>query len=429
MMGSSQVPFVEALDIVRDQPRIWVRLGAVLREGVWTARAFDAVAPIAPPHWEERTWMYPEARFHAFVEDGQKVAEWLRTGRVDLVNDEVVLPGLPPEAPNTFVSVQRLVSRQVWGSYEPLIWPAALYELAQSGWEAQDPQEMLIADDAPSYYRFLDAATAFFELTPGMTGSALQIPRPAIRIQKPDGRIDRVSIYPATAEVHLEGEALEGLTVELAGRIPGSQVRLDDKNSPQRIDFAIPDGLPEQAWIVLKRGSICLDTKFINRPFSARDAGVEVVLEASTEIEALVAAGEGPIVEFKERIPEEKDARRKVCRTLAAFANEGGGHLLFGVNDDGQVVGIGTSEVDQDTKDSVTRWITDIIAPHLKFGVEIVPVGDGKRVLHIEVQEGDSPPYGVDPANPSFYIRRGATTFAASTEDVRTIARTRPVLT
>ena len=48
-------------------------------------------------------------------------------------------------------------------------------------------------------------------------------------------------------------------------------------------------------------------------------------------------------------------------------------------------------------------------------------------VLHVEVQEGASPPYGVDPANPSYYIRRGATTFPASADDVRTIARARPL--
>ena len=427
MIEDGQVPFEDLLDAVRAQGRVWVRFGAVRKDGTWTALAFDAVAPVEPPNWEERTWGYHDARFRAFVENGPKVAGWLKAGKVNFDNDEVVLPGLPLEDSNAWVQVHGLASRQIWGFYEPLTWPATFYELRQSSGDSYGPQKMLIADGAPSFYRFLDAAVIFFGLTSGMTASVSQLPPPSIRIQDLDGRITRVVIHPATVEVHLEGVALAGFTVELAGWVPGPQVRLEDKGSFQKIEFPIPDGLPEQAWIVLKNSSTCVDRKFINWSFSSPDAGVEIVPETGTEIEALVAAGEGPSVEFKEQVPTERDSRKKVCRTLAAFANGRGGHLLFGVDDDGRIVGVSTDGASQSYKDTVTRWITDLIVPHLEFALDMVDTEDGRWVLHVEVQEGTSPPYGVDPANPSYYIRRGATTFPASADDVRTIARARPL--
>ncbi len=96
------------------------------------------------------------------------------------------------------------------------------------------------------------------------------------------------------------------------------------------------------------------------------------------------------------------------------------------MDDEGRIAGVSTDGAGQSYKDTVTRWITDLVDPHLEFDLDIVETDDGRWVLHVEVQEGASPPYGVDPANPSYYIRRGATTFPASAGDVRTITRARP---
>jgi predicted HTH transcriptional regulator len=47
-------------------------------------------------------------------------------------------------------------------------------------------------------------------------------------------------------------------------------------------------------------------------------------------------------------------------------------------------------------------------------------------VLVVAVEAGNQPPYGVNPANPRYYIRRGATTFPASSDQVRSLGRSRP---
>ena len=171
-----------------------------------------------------------------------------------------------------------------------------------------------------------------------------------------------------------------------------------------------------------------MDRKFVNWRYSlSRDPDVEIVQESVSVVETLVAAGEGPEIEFKEQVPTDRNGRKKVCRTLAAVANGHGGHLLFGVDDDGRIVGVGADAPTQSDEDAVTHWIKDLVVPHLDFSLHIVKTEDGRWILHVEVKEGASPPYGVDPANPSYYIRRGATTFPASADDVRTIARARPV--
>jgi hypothetical protein len=416
------VPFEELVSAVRAQERVWVRLGAVLKDGNWTAVAYDLVAPVEPPGWLELAWQYPEAVFYALTRRGPAVAEWLRAGRVPVAAREVILAGLPPESTNQQVRVHGLGSKEQFGRYEPLPWPTSVFALPNN--DVVLPQKMLISADSPSFFQFPDAVASFFGLSWNQPSTVLPIP--SVRLQDLSGRISKVTVHPANVDVLLEGRGLHGLTVELAGPVPGPQEQLSSTNETLEVRFPTPDGLPDEAWIVLKEGTTCVDRKFVNWRFMSRpDPDVEIVQQPASSVEALVAAGEGPQIEFKERVPEDKEGRKKVCRTLAAFANDHGGHLLFGVNDDGQIVGISVDGAGQSRKDTVTRWITDLVDPHLGFSLTIVEV-DGRAVLYVEVEEGASPPYGVDPANPSYYIRRGATTFPASADDVRTIARARP---
>jgi len=420
-----QVSFEELVSVVRAQERVWVRLGAVLKDGIWTALVYDLVGPVEPPEWQDLTWQYPEAIFCARTEAGSTVAEWLCAGKVPLPAREVTLPGLPRDPTNQQVTVRGLASKQQYGGYAPLPWPTTFYELPRE--HDQPPQNMLISACSPSFFQFSDAAVSFFGVSWTQPASVSQLPTPSVRIQDRSGRISKVTVHPTKVDVLLEGRGLRGLIVELAGRVPGPQEQLSGANETEAVSFATPDGLPDEAWIVLKSAAACVDRKFINWRYSiSRDPDVEIVPEPVSVIEALVAAGEGPQIEFKEQVPTEGDGQRKVCRTLAAFANGRGGHLLFGVNDDGQIVGISVDGTGQSMKDTVTRWITDLVVPHLDFSLDIVEMEYGRAVLYVEVQEGASPPYGVDPANPRYYIRRGATTFPASADDVRRIARARP---
>lgn len=59
-----------------------------------------------------------------------------------------------------------------------------------------------------------------------------------------------------------------------------------------------------------------------------------------SEIRRIIARGEGQQLDFKFRV----DDKRKIARTLVAFANTDGGKLLIGVKDNGKVKGINPEE-------------------------------------------------------------------------------------
>jgi hypothetical protein len=220
------------------------------------------------------------------------------------------------------------------------------------------------------------------------------------------------------------------MTVELASVAPGPSKELSNE-SQQVVRFPLPHGLPPGAWIVLKQRSEWIDRKFINYPSTLyADPGVEIVVEPMTELQALIAGGEGPTVEFKSIVPKPKtDARKKVCATVAAFANGDGGHILFGVDNSGAIVGLGEVDIQKEC-DKVAQFVSSTVTPLPHFRLAWVSEegndGSALEVIVLTVDQGDQPPYGVDPAHPKYYIRRGATTFEASSDQVRALARSRP---
>lgn len=148
-------------------------------------------------------------------------------------------------------------------------------------------------------------------------------------------------------------------------------------------------------------------------------------MEGRTEVEALVADGEGPQVEFKAELPASREARREVARTVAAFANGGGGTVLFGVRDtDGEIVGVAVEGRRAPSVD-VSNWVKDLVVPIPEDdarAVEVTSAGERRVVVILTVEPGTTRPYGVDPVKPSFYVRRGSTTFPATQEQIRALA-------
>jgi hypothetical protein len=218
------------------------------------------------------------------------------------------------------------------------------------------------------------------------------------------------------------------MTVELASDAPGPSETLSSETE-QIVRFPLPGGLPPGAWVVLKRDSEWIDRKFVNYPYTSPDPGIEIIVEPVTELQALVSGGEGPAVEFKSVIPEPGTKLRvKVCQTVAAFANEDGGQLLFGVEDSGTITGLSETTDTRKARDTVTQFLTSTLTPLPQFSFEAIQVGGDPMgvVLVLIVKPGTEPPYGVDPAHPRYYIRRGATTFEASADQVRALARSRP---
>ena len=162
--------------------------------------------------------------------------------------------------------------------------------------------------------------------------------------------------------------------------------------------------------------------------------GVEIELpeDPEGEIQALLVQGEGQQVEFKRQLPEDTaESKRTVFKTVAAFANGYGGSIVFGVEKDEATV-CGLNGIDPLTeRDRLAQLVRSIVTPAPAVEVRQYDL-DGKTLLVLSVKAGTNPPYGITlPGKKDkpveFYVRRDATTFPATADELRnTVLATAP---
>ena len=421
-VAAHNVPREALIARLEDEPRLWVRLAAVLSESVWSLRLLELTVGERPPGWTVRRWAYPEAIFVASTWSGAQVTRWLRTGRARVLGRSLSLSDVA-----TTASVERQESQWTGGDgHAPLRWPSEEWQLARVSSGAQSPFGLLVGDDSPSFVSFDTAAASLLglDITGWRAGREF-----VVRSQDDRGRVRRVFIRPAAIEVEVEGRALRGAVVELAGNQPGTAKRLAT-NHRRTVRLPLPSGLPDGAWVVLRRESEWLDRRFLAWPHAQQlPAGVEVEIQPSTRLDALVAGGEGLTTEFKEHSPgDDERSKRTVMKTVAAFANAGGGSIVFGVSDDGRISGLSEAESKPDARDRLTSLVRTWIAPLPRFTVEAAPLLRSQRTCVIlSVDRGDQPPYaaGTHATNYVYYVRRGATSFPVGPEEVRALAHAR----
>ncbi len=99
----------------------------------------------------------------------------------------------------------------------------------------------------------------------------------------------------------------------------------------------------------------------------------------------LIEEGEGFEVEFKRKV----STPEKIARTMIAFANTKGGHLLFGVDDDGSIIGV---ESEKSEADLIREAGSTFCEPEIIPEIDIVPF-DGKDVIVAYVHQSDNKPH------------------------------------
>ena len=117
------------------------------------------------------------------------------------------------------------------------------------------------------------------------------------------------------------------------------------------------------------------------------------------EIRGIVEGGESSQMEFKRSTGQRSAAARSVCGML----NGQGGHVLFGVTDDGDIV---SQEVSDSTRQDIARELSQI-EPQVVLDPEIVPIEGDRAVIVISVPGDRTGPYTYD-GRP--YVRQGPTT-------------------
>lgn len=143
------------------------------------------------------------------------------------------------------------------------------------------------------------------------------------------------------------------------------------------------------------------------------------------DVHELIQEGEGFSVEFKRRI----SSPEKIARTLISFANTKGGTILFGVDDDGSIVGVESEKTEVELIDIAGR---DFCDPPLTPVVEIVPF-NGRDVIVCHIPESTIKPHYFlgerdreNGENTRVYIRVNDKTVMASKEVVRILQNENP---
>jgi len=145
------------------------------------------------------------------------------------------------------------------------------------------------------------------------------------------------------------------------------------------------------------------------------------------DVKRLIEQGEGFTIEFKRKV----STPEKIARALIAFANTKGGHILFGVDDDGSIVGV---ESEKSEADLIFEAGSVFCEPEILPDIDIVPFS-GKDVIVATVAESAGKPhYFAATANGSpdggegtrVYIRVNDKTVMASKEVVKILRNERP---
>jgi Schlafen, AlbA_2 len=405
----------ELLRAVEAESDVWLRMAAQWGVEDWMLRVLELTSGSAPPNWHEIDWRYPDYVFFAGGIDGPVAAEWL--GQSSMPLGDIVIPF----SFQTELWCERRESQWRTSSSEPLPWPTVEWQLTPTTPPPNTGSWELVADGMP-YFTSADMPTA--DLL-GVPYTGFRQDRAFLwRQQDTSGRLASIVIDAVQVTIEIDGENVVGANAELSSSKPGPITPVSD--AKETIRFPLPEGLPDLATVVLRRGDHWLDRRPIGWGGREAQEGVEFVVPPENRLQALVVGGEDSRTEFKAHLPAESDdGRRKVMKTVAAFANGTGGTILFGVTNDGEIVGLPAHEDNPEAEDRLTQLVTSWVHPLAVFEIEKLPVPDDPQshVLALTIEPGEQRPYGAGtmPENITYFVRRGATTFAVMPEEVRAL--------
>ncbi len=134
-----------------------------------------------------------------------------------------------------------------------------------------------------------------------------------------------------------------------------------------------------------------------------------------TELIKKIHLGEDTTIEFKRELPH----RNSLADEIAAFANSRGGVILIGVDDEGEIVGVGRQELNKAEK-TVVEVCQDSIDPIVLIFTEKLRIND-KNLLKIEVSRS----LFVHKTSNGYFIRQGSSKREMPTEQLARLFQTR----
>ncbi|CUU03990.1 Putative DNA-binding domain-containing protein [Candidatus Kryptobacter tengchongensis] len=132
------------------------------------------------------------------------------------------------------------------------------------------------------------------------------------------------------------------------------------------------------------------------------------------QLSNILFEGEGLTVEFKRKV----SSPEKIAKAMIAFANTHGGVLIFGIDDDGSVVGVNSEKEEIDLIFTAAR---EHCYPPIEPKIEILEF-EGKDVIVVTVERSETKPHYLVSSNGDagkVFIRLGSQNVIASDEMVK----------
>lgn len=239
------------------------------------------------------------------------------------------------------------------------------------------------------------------------------------------GWLSQITIGPDLLAAVVDGEALDGAVLELSWAADNERQSVHGADAYR---FALPNGLAHDSLLMLRREDQWLDWRSFPAPTYGRARDASVVWEQpGPELDILLANGEGQHLECKQEVPE-GESRKKMLKTIAAFASQDGGTVLIGVRDDLQIVGLPEKPTVDKQVLQVVGMIRDNLEPVPSYETRVID-HDGKKILAIEISGGGQMyAYRVG-QRPEFYVRVGPNTVPARHHEIAAGFRQAPTVT
>lgn len=129
------------------------------------------------------------------------------------------------------------------------------------------------------------------------------------------------------------------------------------------------------------------------------------------ELIELIAEGENINCEFKRKF----SSPEKIAREMIAFANTRGGYILFGVDDNKDIVGVASEKAESELiKDVALNYCE----PVLEYYLEYIDV-NGREIVVVEVPESDNKPHRLQDYLNEFDINKALVTIRVNDKSVQ----------
>lgn len=129
------------------------------------------------------------------------------------------------------------------------------------------------------------------------------------------------------------------------------------------------------------------------------------------DLKDLIDEGESIICEFKRKF----SSPEKIAKEMIAFANTKGGYLLFGIDDNKQVIGVQSEKEEAELiKDAALNYCE----PPLEFFIEYKDLY-GKEIVIVEVPESENKPHRLQDYEKDFNINKAIVTIRINDKSVQ----------